>query len=434
MKFGGTSVQDAASLKQVASIVKDRADEPDGLVVVLSATAGTTDALLDIARSAGLGRDVVSALEALDTRHTTILTELAPLASHNGLRSIIEDCKVYAHALKVLGECTPQSLDHMAAFGEQLSTSILHSALEAESVRTTYFDVRQIMRTDDLFGSANVEMDATRHLSTQHLVPCCSTGSVIVTQGFIGADQYDRTTTLGRGGSDYTCAILGAVLGAREICIWTDVSGVYSADPRVVPEAQPITELSFGEVREMALYGAKVLHPDTIAPAIDASIPVHVLNTFRPDEPGTRIVAHSTTTSDIHAVSIVRSCTFIRCNSSTASHLRSLAELSTTIALETGTIESSMFVFFTPTEDSFLALEVALADSSIPIQRVALIAVTGPAVLQPHVTSAIVSTMTPFVVHCLATGATAHTIFLAVNVQHGDDAVRAIHAIIPRHQ
>ncbi|MBC8125115.1 MAG: aspartate kinase [Candidatus Kapabacteria bacterium] len=433
MKFGGTSVQDATSLKQVASIVKNHLHEQDGLVVVLSATAGTTDVLLDIARGAGLGRDVSNELEALDTRHTTILAELAPLATHVALRSILEDCKVYTRALSVLGECTSQSLDHMAAFGEQLSTSILHSALEAETVRTAYFDVRQIMRTDDTFCSAIVDMKSTRQLSTQHLLSRCSTGSVVVTQGFIGADGNDRTTTLGRGGSDYTCAILGAVLGAREIRIWTDVSGVFSADPRVVPDAQPITELSFDEVREMALYGAKVLHPDTIAPAIDALIPVQVLNTFKPNEPGTRIVSQSATTSDVHAVSIVRGCSFVRCDSTTAAHLRSLSELSTTIVLETETIETSMFVFHTPTEASYLALEVAVADSSLPMQRVSLIAVTGPAVSSPRVTSAIISTMSSFEVHCLSAGATAHTIFMAVDAQHGNDAVRAIHSIIPRH-
>ncbi len=434
MKFGGTSVQDASSLKQVATIVKSHLIEPDGLVVVLSATAGTTDALLEIARSAGLGKDVADALDVLETRHTTILSQLAPLASDIGLRKVLEECKVYARALKVLGECTPQSLDHMAAFGEQLSTTILHSALESEAVQTTYFDVRQIMRTDDTFCSANVDFATTSQLSTKYLLPRCATGSVVVTQGFVGADQNDRTTTLGRGGSDYTCAILGAVLGAREIRIWTDVSGVYSADPRIVPEAQPITELSFGEVREMALYGAKVLHPDTIAPAIDASIPVQVLNTFRPNEPGTRIVGHSTTASDIHAVSIVRSCCYVRCDSTTATHLRSLAELSATIALETETAETSMFVFRTPTENSYLALEVALADSSVQIQRVSLIAVTGPAVSSPHVTAVVISAMSSLVVYCLSSGATEHTIFLAVDDQHGNDAIRAIHAIIPRHQ
>lgn len=433
MKFGGTSVQDASALRKVASIVRSHAAEPGGVLVVLSATSGTTNMLLSLAERAGRGEPIDADLAGLATRHTAILTELASSASHRDLTQVLDECTSYARALHVLGECTTQSLDHMASFGERLSTTILYSALRSENVSAIYFDVRNVMRTNDSFCSATVNMHDTRLLCQQQLAPLCTTNTVVITQGFIGSTADDRTTTLGRGGSDYSAAILGAALTAREIQIWTDVSGVYSTDPRIAPDAQPIPELSFGEVRELALYGAKVLHPDTIAPAVDARIPVCVLNTFRPDDAGTRIVAHSPSTAAIHAVSIVRGCSTVLCSAATAKHIRSVPELGRSIILETETVESAMLVVKSPDEENILALEVAIADSSVAIHPTSLLAVSGPRVNMPSILATISSSVSAFRVHAIATGAAAHTIFVAVDAQQSDEALRAIHAIIPRH-
>ncbi|HLP27318.1 MAG TPA: aspartate kinase [Candidatus Didemnitutus sp.] len=434
MKFGGTSVQDATALRQVASIIHNHAAEPGGVVVVLSATSGTTNTLLSLAERAGRGEEIDADLTMLEVRHSGILSELAPQASHADLNELFHECRSYARALQILGECTPQSLDHMTAFGERLSTTILSSALRATAHSAVYFDVRTVMRTNDEFCAAQVDMYHTRSLCSQHLAPLCASGSVVITQGFLGSTSDGRTTTLGRGGSDYSAAILGAALSAREIQIWTDVSGVYSADPRFVPEAQPITELSFGEVRELALYGAKVLHPDTIAPAVEALIPVCVLNTFRPEDAGTRIVAHTPSTAAIHAVSIVRGCSLVQCSVTTAAHIRSVPELGRSIILESETVESAMIVLKNSGENGILALEVAIADSAVAIRPTSLVAVSGPHVNMPNILAEIAASISAFTIHAITTGAAAHTIFIAVEELQSNDALRAIHEIIPRHR
>ena len=430
MKFGGTSVQDSAALQRVASIVRDHASGGESVLTVLSATSGTTNELLRCARAAAIGTDVGDAVDAITTRHHTILHELAPAADRTALDAVLDELRAYTRALAVLGECTNQSLDHMASFGERLSTTIFHAALVANGAPSTFLDVRSVMQTDDTFVSAAVDMASTRARCAATLAPLLTSGSIVVTQGFIGSTADGRTTTLGRGGSDYSAAILGAALHAREIRIWTDVSGVYSADPRIVPDARPIPELSFAEVRELALYGAKVLHPDTIAPAIEAAIPVLVLNTFRPDDPGTRIVDVTPSTADIHAVSIVRSCRCVRCSSATASHIRSVPDLGQAIILEADSIETSMLVLHTTTDERSLALDVALADTAAQVTDVAVIAVSGPRVAQPDVVSSVASAVRSTSIRALVCGAAGHTVFLAVDADGADDALRAVHSLI----
>jgi aspartate kinase len=434
MKFGGTSVQDSRALRSVASIVRSATAAGEPVIAVLSATSGTTNELLRCARAAGGGHDVHSDVEAIAERHRAILTELAPSAPHDGLNAVLAELAAYTRALGVLDECTDQSLDHMASFGERLSTTILHAAFVAEGADASFLDVRTVMSTDDHFVSAAVNMAETKRRCMTTLAPMLRPSSIVVTQGFIGSTPDGRTTTLGRGGSDYSAAILGACLSAREIQIWTDVSGVYSADPRIAADARPIPSLDFDEVRELALYGAKVLHPDTIAPAIDASIPVLVLNTFRPDDPGTRIEAGAASTADIHAVSIVRSCRIVRCSVSTATHIRSLTELAPSIILDADTIESSLLVIHAPTETTSLAVDVATADAQAEVRNASLLAVSGPNVMHPRVTAAIAEALRSFDVRLFVSGAARHTVFAAVDASAGEDALRAVHAIIPHRQ
>ncbi|MCX6141488.1 MAG: aspartate kinase [Candidatus Kapabacteria bacterium] len=433
MKFGGSSVKDATALRRVASIVANSIQEQGGTVVVLSATAGTTDDLITLARSAARAENCTSIIERIADRHRAILSELAPTVLHTKLDEVLSEFRSYVNALSVLGECTDQSLDHVTAFGERLSTTILHTALVDAGLPSTYFDVRRVMRTDDAFCAARVEMSDTLTLVGGLLAPLCTTGQVIVTQGFIGSTKDGLTTTLGRGGSDYTCAILGSMLCSREIQIWTDVSGVYSADPRIAGDAQPITELSFSEVREMALFGAKVLHPDTIAPAVEAEIPVVVLNTFHPEDHGTRIVGLASSGAEIHAVSIVRSCSLVRCNSLIADQLRSTHVINKAIILESKSIESSMIVVHTSTSESALALEVALVDTGLIVNRVVLLAVTGPKVMHQHVMSNIVESLAPYNVFCISSGSAEHTIFATVAEEQGNEALRSIHDLIRHH-
>lgn len=430
MKFGGSSVKDATALGRVLAIVTDRVKEEGGLVVVLSATSGTTDDLLTLGRAAGRAEDCTASVDRICARHAAILTELAPSAKHTRLDELIAEFRSYISALRVLGECTDQSLDHVTAFGERLSTTILHCALAEAGLASTWFDVRRVMRTNDEFCSAHVEMNDTRTLVSGLLAPLCATGQIIVTQGFVGSTKDGLTTTLGRGGSDYSCAILGSMLRSREIQIWTDVSGVFSTDPRIALDAKPITELSFSEVREMALFGAKVLHPDTIAPAIDAEIPVVVLNTFQPKDVGTRIVGQTTSHADIHAVSIVRSCSFLRCSSGIAAQLMSSSEINKAVILEGRSIDSAMMVIHTPNSEESLSLDVALVDTGLMVHRVELLAVTGPGVMHQRIVANILLSLAPYSVHCVSSGSAEHTIFIAVAEEHGNEALRSIHKLI----
>ncbi len=432
MKFGGTSVQDASALQRVANIITSHARTGEFVLAVLSATSGTTNALLRIARDAGRAVDVTADIDQIEARHRQILSELSPTSAHNSVDVIIGELRTYVHALRVLGECTDESLDHMASFGERLSTTILHQYLAASDVGARYLDARTVIATSNEFVSARVEMETTTKQCLSTIPPMFDKNSVVITQGFIGATSDGRTTTLGRGGSDFSAALFGAALQAREIRIYTDVSGVYTADPRLVPDAFPIRELSFSEVRELALYGAKVLHPDTIAPAVDASVPVIVLNTFRPEDPGTRIVAHAPSDAHIHAVSLVRPCMMVVCSSAAATQLCNNAVLADKRILESHTLETAMLVFSLPTDESSVALHVACATLDCSVDKVALIATSGPSVTSPSVLSSVVDSLRGIPTVSTVAGAARHTMFTVVPEEAAEQAVRSVHTLIRR--
>jgi len=298
LKFGGTSVADASALRQVLPIIQQQSAIHKKLVVVLSATSGTTDSLLRVARAAG-DRDeetVQGMLEELARRHYWVVDDLIDsgeerLAIRATIDSLIQSLTEYCHGLSLLGECTKQSLDEVASYGERLSTTIVASACRAAGINAQWLDARTVVATDDNYQHGTVNMARTADNCLAHLLPLLSEFDVVITQGFIASAPDGTTTTLGRGGSDYSAAILGAACNASAIDIYTDVSGVLTADPRIVEVAQPIPVLGFFMMREMALYGAKVLHPDTIAPAVEAEIPVRVLNTFEANNTGTTITA-----------------------------------------------------------------------------------------------------------------------------------------------
>lgn len=433
MKFGGTSVQDASALARVVAIIAQHLDEAGGLVVVLSATSGTTNDLLALARLAGSGCDIEALADGLALRHQSILADLAPAAKPAELLALLNEMRQYARALGILGECSDQSLDQMASFGERMSTTILHSALESRGHASILLDVRSVVRTDATFCFARVDMEKTRLLCTEHLAPLCTTGSVVVTQGFLGATLDARTTTLGRGGSDYSGAILGAMMGAREIQIWTDVSGVYSADPRIIPQAKPIPELSFAEVRGLALYGASVLHPDAIVPAMDADIPVRVVNTFKPLDPGTLIVARSDSSAKIHAVSYISACTLVQCSAKIASHFSSIPTVARNIILASSSIESTAVVICTSEQETSIALDVALTHVPNTLTRVAVLAVSGPAVASASVLSEITSKLPALGLKATITGVAPSMAFFVIDELQLAEALHAIHALIDSH-
>jgi aspartate kinase len=297
MKFGGTSVEDARAMKNVIEIVSREQDRKP--VVILSAIAGATNALLKSARTA-LEGDLQGAHAELNTileRHVSLLENLIGNRSEIqqlilSVRKRLDELKTLCQGVAILGELTNRSLDAIASVGEELSTLIFERAMAERGFPTELLNVRDIMLTDDRFTMATPLFDRVSHEAESRILPLIRAGKIVITQGFIGSTTTGITTTLGRGGSDFSAAIIGAALGAEEIQIWTDVDGVLTADPRIAPEAKKLRVISFREASELAYFGAKVLHPSTILPAVEKNIPVIVLNSKRPQSTGTRIVAN----------------------------------------------------------------------------------------------------------------------------------------------
>jgi aspartate kinase len=295
MKFGGTSVADADAIRRVRTIVDRERVKGRAPVVVVSALAGVTDRLLALAASAqtvGGGPVVRADMEALWKRHVAVANALVPtdhdeliaeLSAHfDDLRSVLE-------AVAILRDAQPRALDTIAAAGELLSSRIVAAAFNAAGVPATWIDARRVIVTDGTHTTAAPAMSETRTSAERELRPALEGGRVPVVGGFVGATADGITTTLGRGGSDYSAAIIGASLDAAEIQIWTDVDGMLTADPRIVPSPRVVDHLSFAEASELAYFGAKVLHPSTILPAVADNIPVRILNSRRPEAPGTLI-------------------------------------------------------------------------------------------------------------------------------------------------
>lgn len=315
MKFGGTSVGSVEAMTQVVEIVRKAHQDRARLVVVASALNGLTNLLLDTASRSALGdrEAYLPAAAELTSRHNALIDALVRSPERAAITKqeialLVDDFSARCQAIAVLGEATPRALDAISGMGERMCVRVLAAGLESVGVPAAAMDATQLIITDDHFQSAHPDFEATAQRTRQWLLPELEQGRVAVVTGFIGATPAGITTTLGRGGSDYSAAILGVVLQADEVWIWTDVDGVMTADPRLVPEARTIPVLSYREVSELAYFGAKVLHPKTIRPVIEAGIRLLVLNTFNPDHPGTRLVAElpAPATGVMKAVTAIR--------------------------------------------------------------------------------------------------------------------------------
>lgn len=285
-------MQDAAAMRRVIDIARTS----EHSVIVSSACSGVTDKLLQLIDLAGKGEAAESykMIDLLAIRHESIAKELIHSEdlldkTLRRLAFMFQELRTLCEGAGLLGETTSKTIDAAASYGELLSTTILFGALLESGFDTAFLDARSIIVTDSAFGSANVDFAAVSNNVRDVLQPLLAEKQLVVTQGFIGMDALGRTTTLGRGGSDYSAAIFGAALGADEIQIWTDVDGVLSADPRKIKNAAAVPEMTFDEIRLLAFWGAKVLHPDTILPAVESGIPVKILNTYNPGHRGTTI-------------------------------------------------------------------------------------------------------------------------------------------------
>lgn len=287
LKFGGSSVADATCVRRVADIVNAAASRSP--VVVLSAMGKTTDALFAAAQAAERGETetALKALREIVAKHKKACAELwqgdPPVDLQQFIEALSTQIDMLLRGVALLRELSARSRDAIVSFGELLSSQIVAAYLHSRGVPTAWLDVRRVMRTDASFGAAEPQRESIVALARTELGPLMAPGRIVVTQGYIGATKDGITTTLGRGGSDYSASLIGAAIGADEVQIWTDVEGILTADPRMVPEAVPVLELSFREGAELAAFGAKVLHPATIQPAVEANIPVTVRHTMRPE-------------------------------------------------------------------------------------------------------------------------------------------------------
>jgi aspartate kinase len=314
LKFGGTSVGDAEAIGRLVRHVS-AARQRGGAVVVVSALSGITDKLLQLASAAAAGDEaaIQAGVVELHERHERVARQVTADAASlvAGIASELDELRNLLHAVATLKDASPRTRDAIAAFGELLSSRIVVGACLASGLDAAWFDPRRILVTNDTFGAALPLMDETTAAAAKQLAPALAAGQIPVLGGYVGATAGGVTTTLGRGGSDYSAAIFGAALDASEIQIWTDVDGMMTADPRVVPSSHVVPRLSFEEASELAYFGAKVLHPSTILPAVAKGIPVRILNSRRFDGGGTLITATSPVDEPLAALACKRRVTVV---------------------------------------------------------------------------------------------------------------------------
>ncbi|MBI5960487.1 MAG: aspartate kinase, partial [Chloroflexi bacterium] len=319
MKFGGTSVGSAEIIAQLAEIVERTYREHQRVLVVVSAMSGVTDMLLEGARTAARGDSTRYQALAVELRrkHDTAIrallhSDVERISLHDEVDSLIDEFETLCYGIYVLREASPRVLDKVSSLGERMSMPIVSAAIRQRGIPSCTISASYLIVTDDQFQNAGVQFEESEAKVRQELLPSLDQGIVPVVTGFIGATRDGVITTLGRGGSDYSGALFGAFVNSDEVWIWTDVDGVMTADPRIVPDAKVIPVLSYGEVGEMAYFGAKVLHSKTVHPLVERSIPIWVKNTFNPSAEGTLITHREEhTPGTIKAVTAIKDVSLV---------------------------------------------------------------------------------------------------------------------------
>ncbi len=298
MKFGGTSLASGENIRRIANLIKNYIEQSYTIVVVVSALKGVTDKLVEASEKAKNGkRDYIHKLQQeIAEKHFTVAREavennVIQEEVEEVLRATVDELERVLTGIVYLGELTPKSRDYVLSFGERLSTPIVYGTLKDLGLKTKWYTGKDAgILTDSSFGEANPLINVTKHQIRGRIEPLSKKGYIPVVTGYIAATQDGLTTTLGRGGSDYTATIMAAALDVDEVWIWTDVDGLMTSDPKVVPSAKMMPELSFQEAIEMTIFGAKAMHPKALEPAMEEDIPVRIRNTFNPKNPGTLIV------------------------------------------------------------------------------------------------------------------------------------------------
>jgi aspartate kinase len=314
-KFGGTSVKDEIAISRLADIIRNKKGK---VIVIVSAMSGITDTLIGIINQLKQNnlQNALAFLNQIFDRHNQVCHKLGLSSTANEfINSKRTQLEQLVRALNVLGEISPKSYDMIVSTGEILSSFIVAEYFSLGNEKADHLDSRDVIKSDSNFGESNVDFDATFVLCKKIILPKLKKSRVIVCGGFIASDKLGNTTTLGRGGSDYSAAIIASALQADNLEIWTDVSGIMTSDPRLIQNARIIKELTYTEAAELAYFGAKVLHPKTIQPAVKNQIPVWVKNSYVPDHPGTKIVSKSNHKKIIKAIAFRKNIIVISVNS-----------------------------------------------------------------------------------------------------------------------
>lgn len=314
MKFGGTSV--GSALDGVVGILVEAWRERPDVVAVISAARGATDILLQGAYRAASGQNESHQVrQRLWELHRPLVGTLPSglrQAMMNQLQGLLGEVELLLQSMATLGETTPSALDRVASYGERCSVLCVGALLRVRGRPAQEVDAAQVIRTDEQHGQAGWVFAETRELARAQLLPLLERGVLPVVTGFIGGTANGRVTTLGRGGSDYSATILAAALDAEEVTIWTDVDGILTADPRIVPGARSLPQISYTEAAELSYFGARVLHPRALLPTAERAIPVRIRNTFRPEAPGTVILPQvPASPSGVRAVTAIRALSLI---------------------------------------------------------------------------------------------------------------------------
>ncbi|HXX15879.1 MAG TPA: aspartate kinase [Candidatus Eremiobacteraceae bacterium] len=318
MKFGGTSVGNAECIARAAKIIANGARQGH-CVAVVSAMGGVTNQLVEAAQIAqsGNAQAATAIIGRLRSQHEQALNSLVKEGEQSApvrkkLDSVLAEGLRFCEGTALLRELSPRTLDVIASLGERLSAPLVSAAVRELGIESEPVEATELIVTDELHGGAEPQMQATRAKSKDRILPLLQRGAVPVVTGFLGATLNGELTTLGRGGSDYSATILGAAIEADEVIIWTDVDGVLTADPRLIKDAQTIPEISYREAAELAYFGAKVLHPKTLRPVVQAGIPVWIRNSFVPEKSGTKITAQGQNSKGgVKALTAIRDVTLI---------------------------------------------------------------------------------------------------------------------------
>jgi aspartate kinase len=442
LKFGGTSVGDAEAIRRTASIVASRRNRKP--IVVVSALAGVTNALIALGEQSSKGHLIgaVRSVEAIRARHLEVAETLLGSTDECAeacaeMSALCDELAHLAEALSTLGDATPRSLDMVASFGEQLSSILCVAAFVKEGLAATHIDARKVMITDGNFTKAEPQPDAIAEATRAHLLPEVTAGRIPVLGGFIGsAKGKGTTTTLGRGGSDYSASLIGAAIRAEAIEIWTDVDGMLTADPRVVPTARLIDKIGFDEASELASFGAKVLHPNTIAPAVRLGIPVFILNSHRPEGTGT-VITFEAPRRGVTAIAGKNDVTLIRVGSPrmllTDGFLRVLFEIFARHKASIDVVATSE-VSVSVTMDDASRLPALLPDlrelGDVAIERNrGIVAVVGAALREGgQYMSRAMSALGDVSVHMLSLSATGINLTVVVDDDQVKPAIQRLHA------